>query len=209
MKWAVCDHFRDYLYYASEFTVYTDNNPLTYILSSAKLNATGLRWVGELSDFHFTIKYRPGKANTDADELSRLVPSVDNYIKSCTEEITIDTLQAVQSYVSEQQAGTINWVTAFTTNPKVLEDREHTESVPVNTISCDDIVLAQREDETINSMIKWIESKERPTPEQASRESHATRSLLHEWNKLELDKHGLLRRKTAVNNQIVLPKKLY
>ncbi len=80
LKWAICDNFRDYLYYASEFTVYTDNNPLTYILSSAKLNATGLRWVGELSDFHFTIKYRPGRANTDADALSRLVPSVDNYI---------------------------------------------------------------------------------------------------------------------------------
>ena len=37
------DQFRDYLYYAPEFTVYTDNNPLTYILTSAKLNATSLR----------------------------------------------------------------------------------------------------------------------------------------------------------------------
>jgi hypothetical protein len=27
LKWAICDHFRGYLYYASEFTVYTDNNP--------------------------------------------------------------------------------------------------------------------------------------------------------------------------------------
>ena len=78
LKWAVCDHFRDYLYYASEFAVYTDNNPLKYILSSAKLNATGLRWVGELADFNFTIKYRPGKVNTDADALSRLLPNVDS-----------------------------------------------------------------------------------------------------------------------------------
>jgi hypothetical protein len=34
LKWAITDHFRDYLYYAPEFTVYTDNNPLTYVLTS-------------------------------------------------------------------------------------------------------------------------------------------------------------------------------
>ena len=66
LKWAICDHFRGYLYYASEFTVYIlITTQLTYILSSAKL-ATGLRWVGELADFNFTFKYHPGKVNTDA-----------------------------------------------------------------------------------------------------------------------------------------------
>ena len=30
LKWSVCDHFRDCLYYAPHFTVFTDNNPLTY-----------------------------------------------------------------------------------------------------------------------------------------------------------------------------------
>ena len=61
LKWAVCDQFRDYLYYAPSFQVYTDNKPLTYVLSTVKLNATGLRWVGDLADFNFTIHYRPGK----------------------------------------------------------------------------------------------------------------------------------------------------
>ena len=47
---AVSDQF---LYYTPEFTVYTDNNALAYILTSAKLNATSLRrpWVGEKEDF--------------------------------------------------------------------------------------------------------------------------------------------------------------
>ena len=56
LKWAVTEKFRDYLYYSVPFSVYTDNNPLTYVLSSARLNATGQRWVSELADFHFTIK---------------------------------------------------------------------------------------------------------------------------------------------------------
>ena len=57
LKWAVTEQFCDYLYYSPKFTVFTDNNPLTYILTSAKLNATGLWWVNELADFHFDIRY--------------------------------------------------------------------------------------------------------------------------------------------------------
>ena len=30
LAWATCGHFRDYLYHASDFIVYADNNPLTY-----------------------------------------------------------------------------------------------------------------------------------------------------------------------------------
>ena len=56
LKWAITDQFRDYLYYAPKFTVFTDNNPLTYVLTSARLNATGLRWIGELADFNFNIR---------------------------------------------------------------------------------------------------------------------------------------------------------
>jgi len=72
LKWAVCKKSRDYLYYAPHFTIYTENNPLTYIMGTAKLNAVGHRWVGELSDFRFDVKYRPGKVNIDADTLSRI-----------------------------------------------------------------------------------------------------------------------------------------
>ena len=36
LKWSVCDMFRDYLYYAPHFTVYTDYNPLVYINSQVK-----------------------------------------------------------------------------------------------------------------------------------------------------------------------------
>ncbi len=49
----------------------TDCNPLTYILTSAKLDATSYRWLSALSTFSFTLHYRPGKSNLDADALSR------------------------------------------------------------------------------------------------------------------------------------------
>ena len=54
LKWAVTEYFQDYLLYAPVVDVCTDNNPLVYILSSVKLNATGQRWVNQLAYFNLT-----------------------------------------------------------------------------------------------------------------------------------------------------------
>ena len=71
LKWAVTDKFHDYLY-GNKFTVFTDNNPLTYVLTTAKLDAMGHRWVASLSSYEFDIVYRSGASNRDADALSRI-----------------------------------------------------------------------------------------------------------------------------------------
>lgn len=41
------------------------------MLTTAKLNATGHRWLAALATYDFTIQYRPGRQNIDADLLSR------------------------------------------------------------------------------------------------------------------------------------------
>ena len=46
-----------------------DNNPLTYILTSAKLNATGQRWVASFANYDFRIFYKMGKTIVEADVL--------------------------------------------------------------------------------------------------------------------------------------------
>ena len=71
LKWSITEKFADYLY-GQHFQVFTDNNPLTYVLSSAKLDATGHRWLAALAAFDFDLVYRPGHANADADGLSRI-----------------------------------------------------------------------------------------------------------------------------------------
>jgi len=76
LKWSITTKFHDYLY-GNNFTVVIENNPLTYVLTSAKLDATGHRWVSELSSYNFNIKYRPRRLNSDADQPSRL-PQLDN-----------------------------------------------------------------------------------------------------------------------------------
>ena len=70
LKWAVTEKFADYLI-GNKFEVVTDNSPLTYILTKAKIDATSQRWVASLSRFDFSIIYKSGKLHSDADGLSR------------------------------------------------------------------------------------------------------------------------------------------
>ena len=42
LKWSITERFHEYLY-GGKFDVYTDNNPLTYVLTTAKLDAMGQR----------------------------------------------------------------------------------------------------------------------------------------------------------------------
>ena len=72
LKWSVTDRFHEYLY-GSTFEVYTDNNPLYYVLSSAKLDATGQKWIAALQGpYNFKIHYKPGRLNQVADSLSQI-----------------------------------------------------------------------------------------------------------------------------------------
>ena len=50
----------------------TDNNPLTYIMSTPNLDAVGHHWVASLAGFNFTIEYLRGVDNKVADALSRV-----------------------------------------------------------------------------------------------------------------------------------------
>ena len=72
LKWAICEKFHEYLYGSTPFEVYTDNNPLTYVLTTAKLDACGQRWVAKLANYNFTIQYRSGQSNVEADALSKI-----------------------------------------------------------------------------------------------------------------------------------------
>ena len=77
LKWAVTEQFKEYLYY-KPFTVRTDNNPLTYILTTPNLDACGHRWVSSLARYTFKIEYLKGTDNKVADVLSRIETRLDN-----------------------------------------------------------------------------------------------------------------------------------
>lgn len=100
---------RDYPFNAPDFTVYIDNNPLTYVMKMAKLNVTGHRWVSELADYWFTLKYRPGTANRDADFYSRRLMPIEATIRDCTQVCEPEVLGSVSEALKVQCRGELSY----------------------------------------------------------------------------------------------------
>lgn len=198
LKWAICDKFRDYLYYASSFTVYTDNNPLTYVLSTARLNAVGHRWVGELADFQFDIKYRPGKMNIDADTLSRFPVSLSD-VTEYTENLSPDVISAVWQGNKAVGEEDVPWAAVLQLSESIDQPTLHVPVIPPQ-----DIRKAQEDDPVIKEVLHWKRGPGRPTAEEKRELSKDARKLMHEWNRLTLD-GGILYRQTGSRRQLVLP----
>lgn len=203
LKWAICDKFRDYLYYAPTFTVFTDNNPLTYILSTAKLSAVGHRWVGELADFHFAIKYRPGKTNTDADTLSRFPVKLQDHIREYSEVLPPEVVSAIWQGDKAQREREVPWVAALQLGS--TDDNMLPASIPL--FPPEDIRAAQKGDASIVDVIALKEKGWNPSDKDKRQMGPTTRRLIHEWNKLRLDQ-GILYRQTGQHRQLVLPDSL-
>ena len=206
LKWAITERFRDYLYYAPSFEVFTDNNPLTYVLTTARLDATRHRWVAELADFRFTIKYRPGKRNGDADSLSRMPLPFETTMKDYTEEVSPDVIGAVVSSIYTQTDGLLKSTSTSPFQacfPKVdaVFDRSP-DDVPPATLR-----KAQENDKDIAPI---LQAKRNNRRQDIGNVQGRSLVLSREWNKLVIDSSGVLCRKTRLSGdehriQLVIP----
>ena len=178
--------------------VYTDNNPLTYVLTTAKLNAVGMRWVNDLADYQFTIKYRPGKENVDADYLSRRPLSVEEMKSECTEQYEPREIRAVISSVLSHKPALVNSVLA---KLSVIE--------PVCTdklvVPLKELVEMQQKDEVVGPVYQFVSLGSRPSRKEWAQLSSSSKSLLKSFNKLSINDKGVLLRTTVQFRQIVLP----
>ena len=151
----MCEKFHEYSYASKPFEVHTDNNPLTYVLTSAKLDACGQRWVAKLANYNFIIKYRCGQSNVEADALSRI--SWPN-ILSDNEEVDID-LECMDKHIvnalltgSKSKSSLIESISC---SPEIIPTASDLDSSPSSTL---DWVKIQRSDPNLSVIIKLIES---------------------------------------------------
>ena len=161
LKWAVTKQFHEYLYpYRNnkmEFVVRTDNNPLTYIFSSASLDAAGQRWVGKLADYNFSLEYQKEKDNTVADFLSRVEDRLPpSEVEECLATIPQPGVKAildnaVKPIESRVEAGT---QPLQTTLAKVLEARP----ARLSTVHVTDWKKAQKEDPILYQVVKNLKA---------------------------------------------------
>ena len=85
--WA-CKYFRQYLW-GRPFTLQTDHIALKWLMSTKDLTGKLARWSLRLQEYDFNILYRPGRANANADALTRL-PVADNDNENPTDDDAVD-----------------------------------------------------------------------------------------------------------------------
>ena len=112
MKWAITDQVHEYLY-GNTFDVYTDNNPLTYVLTTAKLDVMGHRWIAGLANYNFYTHYQSRKSKVEADALSRI-----DWDKG-DETIQTDSIQVIVTAAITGQGN--NYIEAIPCSPQTIE----------------------------------------------------------------------------------------
>lgn len=188
LKWAITDKFSDYLRTHS-FTVFSDNNPLTYILTNNKLDATAQRWVSSLEPYTFTIKYKPGTDNTVADALSR------KYEKETTDETTKYQGWAKELCYGFPSAGppSMSIVTA------VLGPHADVKSADY------DWEQLQTIDTAIQTVVRLKQLDEKPTKDQRKGSSPQTKILFKHFDNLKIHNNLLYYQDQNNKRKLVVP----
>ena len=203
LKWAVSEKFHDYLY-GTKFEAVTDNNPLTYVFTTAKLDATGQRWIAALSNYNFVIKYRSGRKNADADGLSRcreeenqtICPDAFKAI-SLSVQVTAESCPLIESLaVSETAHSTAS---AEAVPEKLLQ---------ASGLSTKDWRKAQAEDPTLNFIIQHLKKGSRKPASQIRANPTFDARYFKDWEKLYLCQDVLYRKGNVSHQefqQLVVP----
>ena len=118
-----------------------------YILTTAKLDATGHRWVAALAAYNFTLNYRPGKANIDADALSRIPWNREQTVE-------LETVGHLLGNVITKAGCVMECYTGHTTAVP-----EPVPKVEVGKMSVTDWIAAQREEKGLRKVIELYEAK--------------------------------------------------
>ena len=96
----IAEQFQEYLLW-KPFIVKTENNPLTYIMTTPNLDATWLCWVESCARSTFSIEYQQGWDNAAADALSQVTSKLDaETMKSILDWVTMGTIGRVDAHDS-------------------------------------------------------------------------------------------------------------
>ena len=206
LKWAVTEQFHKYLTLygknRNEFVVSRDNNPLTYIFSSAHLDAAEHRWVASLADYNFSLECQKGKDNTVADFLIHMEDRLP-------EEEVKEALRRVEIPASGVKAMLDNADTPFTERAEVGDNvlpiraclAETLSACPIKytTLQVVDWKKAQREDPALDTLVKNLRFSKEDFMRAISKVLNPKAARAYEkWKDGLVLKNGLLCHKTCL-----------
>ena len=182
LKWSVTEKFHDYLINGKDFEVVTDNNPLTYVLTTAKLHSTGLRWVAALANYRFTIRYRSGKKHVDADYLSRDIAEQFRKLKEETDKTlnAEDTAILLSAATRKEREVDLNLVHVNSIGVDEPSDN-------IQRIGTGELRDAQLEEAGIGQVYEIVESKQKLSTKDMKGMSKETKILMRQAKKLLIE----------------------
>ena len=208
LKWAVCEKFHEYFYGSKPFEVFTDNNPLTNVLTSAKLDACGRRWVAKLANYNFSIKYRCGVSNTEADALSRI-----KWPEALSENVDIDNGCMDTHVINAILAGAVtksSLIESVSCDAEIIPTELDKDTGKLSDIN---LTKEQRLDPNLGVNIRLIESGQLTKRKLQGKDSSEVKSFLRNRKSLKLVKDVLYRKSYSDNStskktlwQLVVPK---
>ena len=221
LKWALAEKFRDMLI-GAKCLVYTDNNPLRYVQTTGKLGATETRWVAELAQFDFEIKYRSGRSNRNADSLSRKTlhgkePKSVRFEEVTTHDEVAHSMEQTTTHIPIcVPLATVNmlgdsWVEEVQVRSPTVAPSAKNAMSTLPSLSRDSLHLLQRADKVIGRVWEYWDCGRPPSKSQLPQETKTVRRLLQLWPQL-IECNGVLYRQITLNNQqfkqLFLPREL-
>ena len=130
-------------------------------------------------------------------------------MEACTEIVSPNDIVAGFVGVEAQERGDATWVSAVSTDFRLLNlDEEYIDST-LGIISRTELVNAQEQDPVIGKVLNFNKKGKWPLLWEIRNELPATRILMRQRNRLYQDQAGLLYRKSGSFSQLVLPWKFH
>ena len=182
LKSVILEQFQEYLLW-KPFIVKTDNNLLTYIMTTPNLDVTGHCWVKSLTGFTFSIEYQKGWHNAAADALSQVTMRLDaETVKSILDEVTMGLTGRVD--VQDPVVGE----TDEEIHKQVWEAAVLVRTTHIHVkLQLTDCAAAQQEDPVLKTVINWIPNwKVQDLKHLLGEDTNTEKEMviLQEWRKL-------------------------
>ena len=148
-KW---DHILKY----RKFELYTDSKALKYVQTLKQPSGIWFRWLQELQGYDFEVFHKPGKDNTNADNLSRC-----DHLPEPTEEEAKEAEEEYVRYIrelDEQDRG----LDIQEIETRSIRDMHNYGS----DVSPRHVSIAQKEDPIVAEVRSWVQQNKKPDKEE-------------------------------------------
>ncbi|KAL0183886.1 hypothetical protein M9458_019582, partial [Cirrhinus mrigala] len=114
------------------------------------------RWIAELADYNFTIKYRTGRIHRDTDVLSRIPLNMESYMQACSQEASTRVITAVTDALLLKPEEGEPWMCPITLATICSEADQEQGEQQMTKVTSEELKGAQERDSVLGKVRKYV-----------------------------------------------------